>query len=62
MIALIMKRLGVQKSVLVVRDLVVGLVYVTFFGIVTAVSFWSVAYKDCISLGLLFVFMILYCL
>ena len=59
MIMLIMKRLGVQKSVMVVRDLVVGLVYLTTYSILAAFLFWIVIYSDCLSLGLLLCFIIL---
>ena len=35
-----MKRLGVQKSVIVMRDMVTGMVYSCFFSILAGLIYW----------------------
>ena len=45
-IELIMKRLGVQKSVIVMRDLVCSLVFSGFWCIITSFAFWGALLKD----------------
>lgn len=59
-IELIMKRLGVQKSVLVTRDLVSGLVFCLFWVLIYSVVFWAVLFRGKLGLGLILLFGILH--
>ena len=59
-IELIMKRLGVQKSVLVTRDLVSGLVFCLFWVLIYSVVFWAVIFRGKLGLGLILLFGILH--
>ena len=58
-IELIMKRLGVQKSVVVTRDVVVNAVYSFFFTFVACFTVWGALLKDTIGVEVLIVFAIL---
>ena len=55
-IDLIMKRLGVQKSVSVTRDLVAGGVFCLIWFTIYSVIYWAVIFKDKIGLGLILLF------
>ena len=59
MIELIMKRLGVQKSVVIMRDLVSGMVYTIFWSIILSVLFYLFILKDKMGLGILIIFALL---
>ena len=58
-IELIMKRLGVQKSVVVTRDVVVNAVYSFFFTFVACFAVWGALLKDTIGVEVLILFAIL---
>ena len=54
-----MKRLGVQKSVLFVRDLTFSSIYSGFWSLITLLALWGAAYKSNMGLGVLLVFVFL---
>ena len=58
MIELMMKRLGVQRSVLVTRDLILSFTYVLIFAIVTGIAFWGVIYNQGIGIGIVIIMVI----
>jgi len=57
---MIMKRLGVQKSVLVARQLYLGAIYTGFCAMLTTLVLWVLVYRDCIGLAIFVLFVILY--
>lgn len=59
MIEMIMKRLGVQRSVMIMRDLTFSLAFSMFWSIVATIAFYFASYSDTLGLGvfLLFVFL-----
>ena len=61
-IELIMKRLGVQKSVIVMRDLVASMIYTLVFGFIAGVAYWLTILKGKLGLGVIIVMVILYTL
>ena len=60
MIEMIMKRLGMQKAVIVVRDLTFNSLYCSVIASITALFLWGTLLKDCISLPALVVFLVIY--
>lgn len=56
MIELIMKRLGVQKSVMMTRDVVVATVFSCVWTIAIVFVIWGVFFIEQIGLGVLFLF------
>ena len=56
MIELIMKRLGVQKSVIITRDLVVSAVYSAVWTVLLSFFVWGAFFVDDISIGVLLIF------
>ena len=61
-IDLIMKRLGVQKSVLVLRDLVPGLVFQGFWTFIAGFAMWGGLFHGKLGLGPIIVISIFYTL
>ena len=61
-IDLIMKRLGVQKSVLVLRDLVPGLVFQGFWTFIAGFAMWGGLFNGKLGLGPIIVISIFYTL
>ena len=61
-IELIMKRLGVQKSVIVMRDLVASMIYSLVIGILAGFAYWLTLLKGKLGLGVIIVMVILYTL
>ena len=59
MIELIMKRLGVQKSVIITRDLVVSGIYSLFWTICITLFIWGVFFVSEIGFFVLLIFTIL---
>ena len=55
MIELMMKRLGVQRSVLVTRDLILTFSYVLTFALITGVVFWGACFTSAISVGIVLI-------
>ena len=51
-----MKRLGVQKSVVVTRDVVVNAVYSLFFTLIACFAIWGALLKDTIGVEVLILF------
>ena len=51
-----MKRLGVQKSVVVTRDIVVNAVYSLFFTLIACFAIWGALLKDTIGVEVLILF------
>ncbi len=51
-----MKRLGVQKSVLVTRDLLTTFIYGMGVTLIYCLTLWGVLYKDCLGLGIIILF------
>ena len=58
MIELMMKRLGVQRSVLVTRDLIMSFTYVLIFALLTGIAFWGVIFTSSISIGIIIIMVI----
>lgn len=59
MLEMIMKRLGVQKSVMVTRDLVVSYIYSTTWAIILTLFVWGVFFSSEIGLEVLLLFALL---
>ena len=55
-IEVIMKRLGVRKSVLVARDLAVQAIYTGIVSTVAVIAMWAAAYKETLGLGVFALF------
>ena len=53
-----MKRLGVQKSVLVTRDLLTTFIYAMTVSLIYCLALWGVLYKDCLGLGIIILFVL----
>ena len=54
-----MKRLGVQKSVMITRDFVYSFLYCTVWTVIEILVFYFVSFSDNMGLGLLFLFIFL---
>ena len=54
-----MKRLGVQKSVIVMRDFVTSMVYSLVWAIVASLCYWNWLLKDQLGLEVMIVFAVL---
>ena len=58
-INLMMKRLGVQKFVIVLRQIFLGVIYCGIFAYLAALLLWTFLFKDSIGLGFFLVFVTL---
>lgn len=61
-IELIMKRLGVQKSVIIIRDFAAAMVFALFWVIIASFAMWFSVFLGKLSLGVIITFTILHCL
>ena len=61
-IEMIMKRLGVQKSVIVLRDLVASMIYTLVWSLIGGFIIWLAVLKEKLGLGIIIVMVILYTL
>ena len=59
-IELIMKRLGVQKSVIVLRDMVSAMTFAICWSIIIGLALWGVLFIGKVSIGVLIIFGILH--
>ena len=59
-IELIMKRLGVQKSVIVLRDLVSSMFIIGVWGLIASFAFWGGLFMNKLSIGVIIVFSLLF--
>ena len=60
MIELIMKRMGVQKSVIQARNFTVNGVYLSVCGLLFGLLMWITLLKDVIGLGVFYMFILLF--
>lgn len=58
-IAVMMKRLGVQKSTLVMRDLCMQGIFSAICTFIAVITLWAVAYRTYLGLGVFFLFAIM---
>lgn len=56
MIEQIMKRLGVQKSVMIMRDLTFSMAFSMFWTLVATLAFYFAVYSDQLGLGVFLLF------